>query len=371
MFFHIGLISFITVLAALFFSKGENRLSKQLYLFFVFSILLFLSSFRSINIGNDTATYVNLYYLFGSWEDLISENVLLSSNFYSESRIEIGYILLNKFLYNLSSDYAMLFFGTSLLILSIWIIFIYKHSTLVWLSIFLFINLRLFYFTLSGLRQAIAMALILVSYKFLIERKFIYFAIIVFCASLFHLSALVFLIIYPLSKIKLNKKILINSSIIGIVSFIFFDLIINSFLIIFPKYSMYLTSTYFDGNVRLASIMNFLVIFIIFIAGYTLNNSEKITRDNSEINVLNHIILLGTIITFVSINASIVNRFSMYFFMFVVIYMPKIITNISNRNLRLTSLYFITIFSLLYNIVILYYRPEWQNLYPFEFYWED
>ena len=369
MLFHICVILFLCILAAFLFSNGENKHTKKAYLSIVFFTLFFISAFRSINIGNDTATYVNFFELFGTMKSGLS----FDTNSYFESRIEIGYILFNKILYLISKDYLILLSTVSAFVIGVWVLHIYKYSSMTWLSVYLFINLRLFYFSLSGLRQSIAMAIVLLSYKFLKDRKVIHFCLIILIASMFHLSALIFILIYPLSRINFSYRFIGISVFIGCVLFVTFDKVLIYFLRVIPKYNMYLNSVYFDGNIKVASIVNFIIIFIIFIFGamVTKRKSSSIPSLNSELNILNHIVLLGAIISFLSINASIVNRFTMYFFMFIVIYIPMVLRYMGNEKLKLIILYAILVFTLAYNIVILYYRPEWQNVYPYEFIWQS
>ena len=84
--------------------------------------------------------------------------------------------------------------------------FIYKHSKMPFLSIFLYIGFNYFTFTFSGLRQAIAISIICISYDYIREQKLFKFLVTVILAALFHKSAIFFIPAYAISKIKLNKK---------------------------------------------------------------------------------------------------------------------------------------------------------------------
>ena len=378
MILHIFIIMFFVLLAAIIFPNFEHNFNKKLYLWIAFSLLFFLSAFRSIEIGNDTSYYVNMYKYYGNSSNFVSISYLFSFENIINSRIEPGYVLLNMVLNIFSKEYILLFIVTSLFILGTWKKHIQKNSEIVWLSVLLFFNLRFFYFTLSGLRQAIAMSIILISYEHLKKRNLKLFVMQVLIASVFHLSALVFLIAYPLTKWKINFKIVGIYFLIASLGYLSFDKILNLLLPIFPKYQMYLSSSYLDGNIRTMSIMNFLIAFVISIFGmittkkiYKYSKSLYNKDENfDEINVLNNIVLVSAVVAFISIKASIIGRFHIYFFMFTVIYIPKALKLIKNNDLRTLMTFIIVILFILYNLIILYYRPEWQNVYPYRFIWD-
>lgn len=95
---------------------------------------------------------------------------------------------------------------------------IYKDSKQVAISLVMLVSLGFFSFSLTGLRQTVAMSILLLAYPFLEKRRFVPFAIIVFIASRYHLSALVFLLVYPIS----NKKLGIYHVIIAVIALIVF-----------------------------------------------------------------------------------------------------------------------------------------------------
>ena len=98
---------------------------------------------------------------------------------------------------------------------------IYKESKQSAISIVMLVSLGFYYFSMTGLRQTIAMSILILGYPFLKERRFIPFAILVFIASRYHLSALAFLAVYPIA----NKKIGIYHIIIAAVACIVFKII--------------------------------------------------------------------------------------------------------------------------------------------------
>ena len=66
-------------------------------------------------------------------------------------------------------------------------------------------GLPVFLLNFSGLRQAIAIGITALSFNFIKEKKPVQFILLVILASLFHKSAIVFLAMYPIYNIKLDK----------------------------------------------------------------------------------------------------------------------------------------------------------------------
>lgn len=331
MLLHIGIIVLFFLLGMLI-NDSQLKNGNKIYLFITFFILYILSAFRSVNIGNDTKEYFLMYEKFGRSDNILS----------MPTDIEVGYRVLNKVLYSLDPSPILLTSITSLLILGSVFFFIYKNSELPWLSVMLFINLRTFYFTLSGIRQSIALAIILISYKYLKQRKFLKFVSLVILASTFHISSLFFLIVYPVTRMRLSQKIIALYFGMTIVVFFLLERILQLILNFIPKYQSYLSSSYFE-SVKLASILDFLVSFSILLFGYfvlkyvktkrEINNELDILPDNS--NLLLHIMLVSTAFNFIAINGSIIKRMGLYFSVFAIIFIPNLINKIKDKNIKI------------------------------------
>ncbi|MEK0174679.1 EpsG family protein [Tetragenococcus halophilus] len=366
MLLHIGIIVLFFLLGT-FINDSKLKNGNKIYLFITFFVLYIMSAFRSINIGNDTRDYFLMYENFGRTDNILS----------MPSDIEVGYRVLNKFLYSLNPSPVLLTSITSLFVLGSIFFFIYKNSEIPWLSVMLFINLRTFYFTLSGIRQSIALAIILISYKYLKQGNFWKFVSLVILASTFHTSSLLFLIIYPMSRMRVKQKIIALYFGVSVVFFFILERILPLILNFIPKYQSYLSSSYFE-SVKLASILNFLVSFSILLFGFFVLKYVKSKRKvNNELGILSvnsnlllHIMLLSTAFNFIAINGSIIKRAGLYFSVFAIIYIPNLIKKIKDKNIKILIIYLILVLSLAYNLVILIYRPEWQRVYPYELFWD-
>lgn len=83
--------------------------------------------------------------------------------------------------------------------------FIYKNSENVFQSIVILLAMY-FHFTLSGLRQTVALAFILIAYQCILDNKLKRFLMIVVLASCFHSTAILALPAYWIAKMKIGKK---------------------------------------------------------------------------------------------------------------------------------------------------------------------
>ena len=350
MLFHVILILLIGICGLLM----RSGIALKVYFTVSLLILTILSAFRSLNIGNDSFDYALSFVRIGEYPGI----------FDNTSRYEIGYIILNKFLYYFSKDPFILFFLSSVFVTGTIFWFISKYSKSVWMSIFLFLNLRIYYFTLSGIRQSIALSIVLISFHFLHKNKKLPFILLVILASTFHSSAILFLIVYPLSKIKYTKKVMMVYLLVALLLYSTFNSFMNIVFSIFPQYLVYNGSDYFE-NTQVASVLDSLIVLLILFVGAFI--FWKSAKKSYFFNVMLHIISIATVITLVSINASIIKRAALYFFTFSIVYIPLILNEINHKQKRLLLSYLFIVLFFAYNLIVLYYRPEWQHVYPYEF----
>lgn len=117
---------------------------------------------------------------------------------------DLGYLIYNKLLSLISTDYYILIFANSAIVLAGYMSFIKRYSGFLFMSMALFL-LGPFYHSLFIYRQYIAIALCLFSVSFILNRKLIHFLLLVLLAATIHKTAVVFLLLYPLYYLKIGK----------------------------------------------------------------------------------------------------------------------------------------------------------------------
>ena len=157
---------------------------------FFFLVSFFILSFIRWERGTDWMSYLDFF------EDIEA--------IYPYSYFEFLFTQLNLWSHRISNNYTFCLFLQAVLIYSLSYISIKKYSLLPVFSVLIW-----FSFSFAGIffvRQTIAVALILFSFFYIVERRFWYFFALVIIATLFHKSAIVFLPAYYLFTLNLSKK---------------------------------------------------------------------------------------------------------------------------------------------------------------------
>ena len=219
-------------LSALFAWLANNKAKNKIW-FYVFSaisiaVVVLLAGLRDFSIGIDTENYMTkkLY-----WDGAIKSATLVD---YIYDYIITGYgepffALLIGIVAQFTGDFSFfLTIAHGIIITCIYVgaFRLRKHINPEWVLIifyFLFFN-----HSLNGIRQYVAMAIIFAFLADLVQEKVLRFCIVVFCAMLFHTTALIaagfliiYFVIYPpkplkiLNKISLFKRKVIFSAILS------------------------------------------------------------------------------------------------------------------------------------------------------------
>lgn len=230
-------------------------------------------------------------------------------------------------------------------------LFITKYSPIPLLSIVVLLS-----FFLSGelgqIRQSLAVGIVLWSFVFVLKDKFYLFALVVIVASLFHYSAAIFILVYPISKINFSIKtigiILVVAIILNFTSwFGIFPWVINYM----PDYIQHKFEAYYTvGNIALTK-QTFYYRLGLFILCWYLLSPHK----NPVYNLTMKIYLLG-IILFVSCAPidTLAGRGTIYFKEFEILLIPFLINEINDK--KRLKLILLTLF------IGYHSRHFWANL---------
>ena len=156
-----------------------------------------LIAFRDLSVGIDTVQYE---YNFSR----INPDILTSGDFFSQR--EWGYKLIQAVIKLLGMDFRALLFVESVLYIVPVAYVIYKYSRNPYFSFFMFLAVDYYLFSMTAIRQSIALGITLLAFDQAVRNKKFRFVITVLIASTFHTTALVFLPVIILSKIPLRKR---------------------------------------------------------------------------------------------------------------------------------------------------------------------
>lgn len=215
-----------------------------MWVFVFLFILLFITHFytsknRNITKGRRQETMLGFLYLWllqglrhrdvgiDSRDAYIPFFEMLNPSFLDHETIfgfEYGFFLFSKFIKAFISSEPQVFIliCSFLFIFPIAILF-YKHSKNISFSYLAFSTIILYHFGFSGLRQACAIGITVLSFEFVVNKKIIPFILLVLLASTFHASAILFIVTYPIYhyvKISKNNIILFLLGTVGILIFL-------------------------------------------------------------------------------------------------------------------------------------------------------
>jgi len=296
----------------------SKRAKRFLYIISIISIALIIG-LRDYAVGFDTETNI---YIF----NIISSMDLKSTIISPPWNLERGYLLfiwiIGQFTKNASIFLLIIsFFDLFLVGRWIWI-----NSKTPFLSLIIFTCVFLTFF-LTGMRQSIAISIILFAYDDIKSKKLIGFLFKVFIASLFHISALVFLFAYPLAKLKWERIYLLALAIAFPIVYFVRISIFSNILTQIEKYSDFMI---LDHG---APVTYTLLLILIILSAFIISKGK--ISDKKELQINFNIVAFAIIIMpLVSVNGSIM-RVAMYFSIFICLLLPQIYNLIVDRNLRL------------------------------------
>lgn len=207
----------------------NSEIIKRILIWFFICLIGF---FRSESMGYDSNNYFIYYFnrveLY-SWKELLS-------NF----QIDNGYYLLNKLIYLITSDYWIYRGILFVIVFSLYFVFFKKESPYLALSILIFFGQANLNILFSILRQSIAGGISIYSLRQIKKKHYLRSLLIVLFASTFHKSALIMLMIFPISMLKRklsNTKLLI----ISVISILFFIILLPRIVSIYAggRYNNY------------------------------------------------------------------------------------------------------------------------------------
>lgn len=333
-------------------ANQKRKFSKSIYSFLFFLLMLlfwFLTAFRGESIGNDTTTYLGYY------------KTIADSGVNSSFAIDLGYQYFCLFLSKISLNPYFLLIVCSTVCYFICGFYIYRKSNNILFSLIFLFCIAFSTFT-NILRQSIAMVVVLIAYEMIKKKRNIFAICLILLAALFHKSALIALLWFGHKLIP--KKPIFVGCIAFVVSVLSMSGVLNTILAtVLSKYSGYFTSEY-AGTGWLGILYSALRAFVFYLFIYVAN--ETMSEKENSLIISNFVLLLVTVCFGFSVN--LFSRASEYFLLPSVVEIPNAFNSgkIKKRNFWM----FVTgAIMIAYFLVVLVIRPEWNNLYPYEFSW--
>ena len=223
-----ALLVALLLLSALFL-QGAQRGNKT-YVIVACLFLFILMGFRDVfRIGNDSTTVYYYHYLrcgIYSWSEI--------RNYFGDDNM--GYYVLNRLIYFLTNgDYQLYIIITSAFVTFCFGRMIYRYSPSPVQSILYHLGLLLYSFHFSCLKQSLAMAVLMLAFDCMINRRPVKFCLLVLVASQFHFPALCFLPIYWIAKLHPGKAYLLVLAVLLALTYVFRAQILSFMLSLYKE----------------------------------------------------------------------------------------------------------------------------------------
>jgi hypothetical protein len=315
--------------------------------------LSLIAGFRSVNVGWDSADYYNIFYSNGSRIDM-----------------ELGFLWYVRWIAKFFDSHISLFLITAFFIVFSNMRFIYKYSAMPLLSVLMYISAIPFgqyHLVLSLLRQGLAISIFLFAFDSILKRKPLRFIILVFIAMLFHKSALLCLLLYPLAKIKFNFKYATPSVVlIGVIIFLFpqvlYQIVSNLSYGGYSSWIMY--NTDYIG-ILIKMFLSLFLFVLFYICGYNKLKSSII------FNTLCWALFLSFVNELISQKIYFFTRCSFYFSCFYIIAFPYVINIIEDKKNRIILVFAVLFMLVFNNIEFFINRAEKVHLRNYESYFTN
>lgn len=169
----------------------DKSVAEQCAMFLAFSILICMAAFRD-NIGTDYPEYVNIF------QDFVNNGF--------NARLEIGFSILSWLLSLVTDNNQVYFAVCGLLIYLPIFLSCNRDSKYPELSIFLFIAFGMLANSFNIMRQWMAASILFAGRKYVIDKQFLKYLIVVLIASCFHQTAIIMIPFYFIVRMKGNDK---------------------------------------------------------------------------------------------------------------------------------------------------------------------
>ncbi len=319
---YIGL--YLAICFILVYAKGISNKTKLLIIFLLGT---FLAGYRSVRFTGDNIYYAQSFLrnaattIGESWKNVIQQ----------EGKDPFYYFLSNVFS-KLGFTYREWFVFIAAVYVGGFCYLLYRHSDDWFLSILFFVCLSYYYFSMTGLRQTLAMGVCFFAYDYALRKRPIPFVLLVYLASLFHSSALIFLPFYLTKNLRIDLRqwvIVLLSLAVAVLFPDFINTVVEEL-----AWNENLSS-YAEVKTGL-SIFGFLIQFCIMAFCYYLTRFDR--KNDSRRRPWFAAMLAGLVIQAFVINIDNIFRMSMYYSIYGAFAVPEAIKIQPMKNKRILFL---------------------------------
>ncbi len=293
-----------------------NKWSRQqalngLCLFSIFIILFGLSACR-LNVGNDYAKYVEFMHL-------------IAVGAYDYVPTEAGFNALVTVLYAVSGyeNFLLVFAVFAFFTLLFFLKAMYEQSDSFGFSFFLFMAFGFYFHTFNTVRYYFALALALYSIKYVLQKEWGKFILLVLLGAAFHKSMLVIIPLYFLATLPWKKWQLALMAVLCSTFFFLQDFYLKVVVFLYPSYE---DTEYLEGGVSWFNILRCAGVLALSLLYY--KDAVKDSKRNRFYFYCN----LGALVLYVCCSfLPIITRIGYYLNITQILFLPAIVSRIPDK----------------------------------------
>lgn len=360
---YLGLIAVILIMGFLFSIKGFTKTNKIFFLIIVGVVLILVQGLRRYDVGSDTLNYV---YIYKNANNMSYDQILNTETF-----VEKGYLIYNKFLGSISPNNPQLMIFINAILINVPIlIFIYKNAKYMVFSTLLYVIMYFYIDSFAIMRQFIAIGIILLGFEFLKRNNLILFVLFVLFASLFHSSAIIMLLLPVLYYLKPTFKVSLFISIAAVLVCGILLISPNLIYSIAGRYTSYL-GTDWGASADIGGIyIKYISEIILAFVGIYLLSSNKIKFEGNDRQMLflsSSLSIFSGVTGLLRTIVSVIYRLSYYFSLFELLLIPLIVYYLFKEK-TLTKVIVASLFGIYYIYLL---SVNFAGVVPFHFFWEN
>lgn len=331
------MIYFTLIVASSLIFLITKKYSAKYYIWITFILLFLLAACRNITLWNDLIGYERKHIIISN----ITEWKIFLSSFLATSK-DVGYYILEWLLTRIGISFQEWIALIAAFFLYVIGKLIYKKSYYPLISVMLFLALGFYSFSMSGLRQTIAIAITVIAYFQLDKGYNFKFILLVCIATLFHKTACIFIILLFLKNIRLGKFHILGS-IAGLLGFFIFNNQLRAFLNTYfftDNYSFYSTSSITLNYTKFIILVAIFIFCIYYYKPIIQSNIMKMSAfEKKYLKIQNPLLLynslfLGVIFQLYSSFFAEMFRVSMYFSLYSILLVPLCLKTEKNEKVR-------------------------------------
>ncbi len=198
---------------------------------------------------------------------------------------------------------------------------VYRYSPAPFWSYVMWIAMGFYLFTYTGLKQTIAMAFLVLAFLAILEDRFKGFLLWTLIGGFFHAPAFIFLMAYPLAKMKFGRNYMLL-----VVAFVALVFVFRRYLVSFMTDLYYEEREWLDmegvgGRFRM-------MVFIMAVSILL----RPLRKGDVVYNKTFNIMVIALALQLFSVYSNNFTRLADYYYQFIVLFMPLMLQSGTNRN---------------------------------------